>query len=74
MTARQLPGISPGHARAVGDQVGSQQKVGTPQATKAGAQQNDCDAVHGLRPSKHAPNQRNCYRELYRNMVYGALD
>ena len=22
----------------------------------------------------HAPNQRNCYRELYRNMVYGALD
>jgi CubicO group peptidase (beta-lactamase class C family) len=21
-----------------------------------------------------APNQRNCYRELYRNMVYGALD
>jgi CubicO group peptidase (beta-lactamase class C family) len=21
-----------------------------------------------------SPNQRNCYRELYRNMVYGALD
>jgi hypothetical protein len=48
---RQLPGISPGHARAVGDQVVDTRRwAHEGRHPQVGAPEGNCDAARGLRP------------------------